>query len=297
MTRDELADLAVFAAVAEGQSFTRAANRLAMSQSAVSQVVRRLEERLGVRLVARTTRSVAPTAAGEQLLGRIAPLLRAMDESVEALGRFRDSPAGKLRLTATDHAARRWIIPALAKLLPDYPDISVEVAIDYSFVDVIAGRYDAGIRLGEAVEKDMIAVRISPETPMVVVAAPAYLARHSAPTMPQEIPNHPCLNLRLPTSERLYGWSLSRRGMAVHVRPEGQLVFDMITPIIDAALAGIGLANIPLDEAEPHLAAGRLVRVLPEWQQTLPGYHLYYPNRRNSSPAFMLLVEALRYRA
>lgn len=296
MTRDDLSDLMVFAAVAEGQSFTRAASRLAMSQSAVSQIVRRLEEKLGVRLVARTTRSVAPTAAGEQLLGRIAPLLREMDESLEMLGRFRDKPAGKLRLTATDHAARRWIVPALANFLPDHPDISVEVVIDYGLVDVVAGRFDAGIRLGEAVEKDMIAVRVSTDTPMVVVAAPAYLARHPAPKMPQEIPGHRCLNLRLPTSERLYDWSLSRRGMTIHVRPEGQLVFDMITPIIDAALAGIGLASIPLDEAEEHLAIGRLVRVLPEWQQILPAYHLYYPNRRNASPAFTLLIEALRCR-
>jgi DNA-binding transcriptional LysR family regulator len=295
MTRDELADLSVFAEVAEARSFTRAATRLAMSQSAVSQIVRRLEERLGVRLVARTTRSVAPTVAGEQLLARILPLLREMDESVEALGRFRDTPAGKLRLTATDHAARRYLVPALANFLPDHPDISVEIVIDYGLVDVVANRFDAGVRLGGAVEKDMIAMRIGPEIPMVIVAAPSYLARFPAPTMPQELLTHRCLNLRLPTSERAFDWALRRRGMEVHVRPEGQMMSTMIGPVLDGALAGIGIASIPQDDAAVHLNNERLTRVLPEWEQSLPGYHLYYPNRRNASPAFRLMLDALRY--
>ena len=297
MNREDLSDLSVFAAVAEGQSFTKAATRLGLSQSSVSQIIRRLETRLGVRLVSRTTRSVAPTAAGEQLLSSITPLLGELQSSVEALGRFRDRPAGKLRITATDHAARHYIIPTLASTLAEHSDISVEVMIDYGFVDVVSGRFDAGVRLGDAVEKDMIAVRISPDTPMGIIASPAYLARHAEPKMPQEIPAHRCINLRLPTSERLYDWVLKRRGMTVTVRPEGQMLFNMIGPIIDAARAGIGIAMVPLNEVEDDLVAGRLVRALPEWEQVLPAYHLYYPNRRNASPAFRLMVDALRWRA
>ena len=295
MTRDELADLSVFAEVAQGRSFTRAASRLGISQSSVSQIVRRIEERLGVRLVARTTRSVAPTAAGEQLLDRIIPLLRELDDSVEALGRFRATPTGKLRLTATDHAARRYLVPALARLLPDHPDISVDIVIDYGLVDIVAGRFDAGIRLGGAVEKDMIAVRIAPDIPMGVVASPAYIARFGAPNMPQELVSHRCLNLHLPTSQRPFEWTLQRRKLDVHVRPEGQMMCSMIGPLLDAALSGLGLVNLPLDEVTDHLANGHLVRVLPEWEQMLPGYHLYYPSRRNATPAFKLLVAALRH--
>lgn len=296
MKPDEMADLIVFAAVADAQSFTRAAARLGVSQSSVSQIVRRLESRLGIRLVSRTTRSVAPTIAGEELLASVAPLLSELEMSVEALGRFRDRPAGKLRITATDHAARHFVVPALAPMLADYPDINVEVVIDYGLVDIVTGRFDAGVRLGEAVEKDMIAVRISPDTVMAIVASPDYVKRHPAPLVPQDIHNHHCINLRLPTSDRLYEWSLTSGGKTINIRPEGRMQCNMIGPVIDAARAGIGLANVPLNDVEADIAAGRLVRLLSGWQHILPGYHLYYPNRRNASPAFRLMVEALKYR-
>lgn len=296
MRKDELADLMVFVAVAEERSFTRAAAHLGMSQSALSQIVRRLETRLGLRLLSRTTRSVAPTEVGERLLKSLAPMLGDIDASLTALGEFRERPTGTFRITTVEHAAKMFLLPALAKLLPSHPDIVVDITVDYGLVDVVANRFDAGVRLGESVAKDMIAVRISPDIPMAIVATPAYFERLSAPANPKELVHHRCLNLRLPTSGTLNEWRFGKRGRTMRVRVDGPLVFNTIELILDAALEGLGLAYLPLDQVEQHIENGRLVRVLDAWMQPLPGYHLYYPNRRNSSAAFNLLVDAFRYR-
>lgn len=296
MRRDDMADLAAFAVVAEEQSFTRASKRLGMSQSALSQIVRRLEERLGLRLLARTTRSVAPTQVGEQLLSTLSPMLRDLDASLEALSETKEKPAGTIRVTTVEHAARQFLIPALARILPDNPDIKVEVEVDYGLKDIVATHFDAGVRLGEQVEKDMIAVRISPPIPMAIVGSPAYFERHPAPASPRELSQHICLNLRMPTSGTFYEWRVSKGGKAVHVRLDGQLAFNSLGPIRDAALAGLGIANLPLDQVAEHLNAGRLLRVMEDWSEDLPPYFLYYPHRRHGSAAFRLLVDALRWR-
>lgn len=296
MRRDDMADLAAFAVVAEEQSFTRASKRLGMSQSALSQIVRRLEERLGLRLLARTTRSVAPTQVGEQLLSTLTPMLRDLDASIEALSETKEKPAGTIRITSVEHAARQFLIPQLAKILPDNPDIKVEIEVDYGLKDIIASHFDAGVRIGEQVEKDMIAVRISPPVPMAIVASPAYFARNPAPSTPRELSRHVCLNLRMPTSGTFYEWRLSKDGEAVHVRLDGQLAFNALGPIRDAALAGLGIANLPLDQVAELLAAGRLQRVMTDWSEDLPPYYLYYPHRRHGSAAFRLVIDALRWR-
>lgn len=297
MKREDMADLTVLVVVAEEQNFTRAATKLGLSQSALSQIIRRLEERLGVRLLARTTRSVAPTEAGQRLVDRIGPMLRDIDQGLSSLSEFRDTPAGSLLITTVEHAAKTILCPALARLLPDYPDIKVEIVIDYGLADVVADRFDAGVRLGEHVAKDMIAVRISPEIPMAIVGAPAYFARFAEPRDPQDLVDHSCINLRLPTSDTLNAWRLLQQGREIRVKVGGQLVFNTIDLILDATLAGLGLAYLPLDQVEEPIAHGRLRRVLDRWTPPLPAYHLYYPNRRHTSPAFKLLVDALRYRA
>lgn len=297
MRREEMADLAAFVAVAEEQSFTKAAARLGMSQSAVSQVVRRLEERLGLRLLSRTTRSVAPTEVGERILATLSPMLRDLDASIEALSEYRDKPAGNIRITTVEHAAATILRPALARLLPDHPDINVEVIIDYGLTDIVAERFDAGVRLGGQVDKDMIAVRLGPDIPMAVVGSPAYFAAHPPPSEPGELVHHRGINLRLPTSGTLNRWNFRQRGKTMRVQVEGQLAFNAIAQIRDAALDGLGLAYLPLDYVEEAIGAGRLVRILDRWTEDLPGYHLYYPNRRFASPAFKLLVDTLRFRA
>ena len=296
MTRDELGDLAVFAAVAEGQSFTRAATQLEMSQSAVSQIVRRLEHRLGVLLLARTTRSVAPTQAGEQLLATLAPMLRELDDRMTALGDVRDKPSGTIRITTVEHATCKFLVPSLAKMLAEYPDIRVEFEVDYGLANIVAAQFDAGVRLGEQVERDMIAVRISPPIPMAIVGSPAYFERFPIPHHPQDLRQQLCLNLRLPTSGSNYEWKLGKHGKSIHVRLDGPLVLNAVKPIEDAALAGIGLANLPLDQVAHHLASGELLHVLADWSEDLPPYHLYYPHRRHQSAAFRLFVEAVRWR-
>lgn len=296
MRRDEMADLTVFSVIAEERSFTRAAAKLAMSQSALSQIARRLEERLGVRLLARTTRSVAPTEAGERLLQSLNPAMREIEASIAALGEFRDRPGGTIRITSVEHAARTVLSPVLAKLLPRYPDMTVEVFVDYSLTDVVAERFDAGVRLGAQVAKDMIAARISPDIPMAIVGSPAYLRRRSIPQVPQDLTDHRCINLRLPTSNSLYAWRLAEDGKIMRVHVDGPLIFNSIDLIRDATLDGLGLGYLPLDQVERHLKAGRLIRVLEDSVPPLPGYHLYYPNRRHASPAFKVLVDALRYR-
>lgn len=297
MRREDIADLAAFATVAEARSFTRAAAKLGISQSALSQIVRRLETRLGVRLLARTTRSVAPTDAGERLVRALAPMLHDLDQHMAELSAMRDKPAGFIRITSVEHAARTVILPALSKLLPAYPDITVEVVVDYGLADIVADRFDAGVRLGESVAKDMIAVPIGPAIPMAIVGSPKYFKKFPAPTKPDQLVEHRAINLRLPTSGTLNTWRLVKGGRETRVRVEGSLVFNTIELILDAALDGLGLAYLPLDQLDKPLKAGRLRRVLAEWTPPLPPYHLYYPTRRHTSAAFKLLVEALRYRS
>ena len=296
MKRETIADLMAFVAVAENESFTRAAAELGMSQPALSQIVRRLEADLGVRLLARTTRSVAPTDAGDRLLATVGPLLRGLTEGVNALADFRETPAGTVRITSVEHAARTFILPRLEQLLRDYPDIRVEIIIDYGLVDVVADRFDAGVRLGEQLEKDMIAVRLSPEIPMVIAGAPDYFAQYSRPETPEDLIHHRCLNLRLPTSGTLNEWRFDHHSETKRVRVGGPLIFNTIELIQDAALRGIGLAYLPLDLLPPAFADGRMEAVLADDVLPLPAYYLYYPNRRHASAAFRLLVEALRYR-
>jgi DNA-binding transcriptional LysR family regulator len=296
MRREELADLSAFVVVAEERSFTRAAAKLGTSQSALSFTVRRLEERLGVRLLSRTTRSVAPTEAGERLLRTLGPALDKIGEELAALSELREKPAGTIRITAGEHAAQAVLWPALATLLPQYPDIKVELIVDYGLTDIVAERYDAGVRLGEQVARDMIAVRIGPDFRWAVVGAPSYFAKRTRPKRPQDLTAHDCINLRLPTYGGLFAWEFEKRGRELKVRVEGQLVFSNLALRLNAALAGLGLAYLPEDQVQTHLAAGRLIRVLDDWCAPFSGYHLYYPSRRQSTPAFALLVDALRFR-
>jgi DNA-binding transcriptional LysR family regulator len=296
MRRTELNDLASFLAVAEERSFTRAAGKLGTSQSALSHVVQRLEARLGVRLLTRTTRRVAPTEAGERLIETLRPALDDIDGRLSALTALREKPAGTIRITTAEHAAQSILWPALNRLLPDYPDIIVELNIDYGLTDIVADRFDAGVRLGEQVAKDMIAVPIGPPMRMAAVAAPAYFAARRPPRTPQQLAEHRCINLRLPTRGGLYAWEFEKGSREVKVRVAGPLVLNTVTMIFQAALAGLGIAYVPEDLARPAIADGRLARVLADWCPPFPGYHLYYPSRRQQSPAFALLVDALRYR-
>jgi DNA-binding transcriptional LysR family regulator len=296
MRREDLGDLAAFLAVAEEKSFTRAAARLGTSQSALSHTIRRLEARLGLRLLTRTTRSVASTEAGERLMETLAPALSDIDGRLAALTALREKPAGSVRITSSEHAAKTVLWPRLARLLPHYPDIKVEIALDPGFVDIVAERYDAGVRLGEAVGRDMIAVPIGPEKRMVVAGSPAYLARMPRPKTPRDLTQHNCINLRMRSSGRLYAWEFEKAGRPVNVRVDGQLTFDSVYMCVQAARAGLGLIFVPEDCVEEDAAQGRLVKLLLDWSQPFAGYHLYYPSRRQQSPAFALLVEALRWR-
>jgi DNA-binding transcriptional LysR family regulator len=296
MPRENINDLLAFLAVARERSFTRAAAKSGVSQSALSHTIRGLEERLGLRLLTRTTRSVAPTEAGERLLQTVGPRFEEIETELAALSELRDKPAGTIRITAGEHAAEAILWPALEKLLPDYPDIKVEIVVDYGLTDIVAGRYDAGVRLGEQVARDMIAVRIGPEMRMAVVGAPSYFATRKRLQTPLDLTAHACINLRLPTYGGVYAWEFEKAGRELKVRVEGQLVFNNIGLRLNAVLAGLGLAYLPEDQIRSHLADGRLVRVLADWCPPFPGYHLYYPSRRQQSPAFGLLVDALRYR-
>jgi DNA-binding transcriptional LysR family regulator len=297
MARENLNDLLAFIAVARERSFTRAAAKLGVSQSALSHTIRAIEERIGLRLLTRTTRSVSPTEAGERLLLTAGPRVEEIEAELEALSALRDKPAGTIRITSAEHAVDTILWPRLAELLPRYPDIKVEIVIDYGLTDIVAQRYDAGVRLGEQVAKGMIAVRIAPDMRIAVVGAPAYFARRPPPKRPQDLIGHDCINLRLPTYGGLYAWEFEKAGRELKVRVDGQLVFNRLAQLVNAALAGFGLAYVPDDMAQPHLAKGRLKRVLEDWCPPFPGYHLYYPSRRQSSPAFALLVDALRYRS
>ena len=296
MPRPNITELLAFVAVARERSFTRAAAQLAVSPSALSHAIRRFEERLGLRVLARTTRSVSLTEAGERLLNSVAPHLQEIDAQIDSLSELRDKPSGTIRITATEYTAETLLWPRLRTFLPRYPDITVEIFIDYGLTDIVAQRFDAGVRSGEQVARDMIAVRIGPDWRMAVVGAPAYLKDRPPPLRPVDLNDHRCINLRLTTGGGLYAWELQQDGHRVNVRVEGQLIFNGTSQILEAVLAGFGLAHIPESLVRPHIATGRLVSVLEDWWPTYPGYHLYYPSRRQASPAFALLVDALRYR-
>ncbi|GEP06952.1 LysR family transcriptional regulator [Methylobacterium oxalidis] len=297
MARGNMNDLMAFLAVARERSFTRAAAQLGVSQPALSQTVRDLEARLGLRLLSRTTRSVAPTEAGERLLRSIGPHFDGIEANLAALTELRDKPAGSVRITAPEHAAETVLWPALEKLLPDYPDINVEVVTEGSLTNIVTERFDAGVRFGEHIEKDMVAVRIGPDVRMAVIGTPAYFAARLRPRQPEDLTAHRCINLRRPTRGGFYPWEFEKSGREVNVRVEGQLVFTSLALIRRAALAGLGLAYLPEDQVEADVAEGRLVRVLDAWCEPFPGYHLYYPSQRQHSRAFAVLVEALRHRS
>jgi DNA-binding transcriptional LysR family regulator len=290
-------ELAAFAAVARERSFTRAGAKLGVSPSALSQTVKGLEERLGVRLLTRTTRSVAPTEAGERLLQTVAPRFEEIAQALTALVEMRKRPAGTIRITAGEHAAHTVLQPSLARLLAEYPDIRVEIAVDYGLVDIVSEGFDAGVRLGEQVAKDMIALRIGPDIRMAVVGSPAYFQRRQRPLTPQDLTDHNCINMRLPTYGGLFPWEFERDGRELKVRVEGQLIFNTLQQRLDSALQGLGLAYMPEDVAEPGIASGQLIRVLADWCPPFSGYRLYYPSRHHTSPAFSLLLEALRFEA
>ncbi|AOF02270.1 LysR family transcriptional regulator [Serratia surfactantfaciens] len=294
MLKENFNDLIAFLMVARERSFTKAAAQLGVSQSALSHAIRGLEERLALRLLTRTTRSVAPTEAGERLLNSIGPRFAEIESELNALGEMRDRPAGNIRLTAGEHAVDAVLWPVLRTFLVDYPDINVEITVDNSLTDIVAGRFDAGIRLGEQVAKDMIAVRIGPDMRMVAVASPAYFARHGLPATPQALQNHRCINMRLPTLGGLYAWEFARDGREIKVRVEGQLTFNSLRQRIDAAQLGLGIAFVPEDSVAEALADGCLQMALDEWCPPFPGYYLYYPSRRQHTTAFALLIEALR---
>ncbi len=296
MARDSMADLVAFLEVARERSFTRAAAHLGVSPSALSHTIRKLEERLGVRLLTRTTRSVSPTEAGDRLLRTVGPHFDEIEAGLAALGDLRDKPAGTIRLTASDHSAETVLWPALEQFLPRYPDIHVEISVDDTLRDIVEERFDAGVRLGEQIARDMIAVRIGPDIQMTVVGSPAYFDGHPRPRTPHDLAGHQCINLRLRTLGGIYPWEFEKRGREVKVRVEGQLAFNDARLMIKAARSGLGLAYVFRDLVEPDISSGALIPVLQDWSPPFAGYHLYYPSRRQQSPAFALLVEALRYK-
>ena len=295
MAHENFNDLLAFLTVAKERSFTKAASQLGVSQSALSHTVRSLEERLGIRLLTRTTRSVAPTEAGERLFLSIGPRFEEIEAELSALSELREKPAGNIRITAVEYAVDTILWPVLMDFLPAYPDVKVEVNIDYGMTDIVAERYDAGIRLGEQVASGMIAVRIGPDTRMAVVGAPSYFRSQPPPVAPQDLTRHECINLRLPTYGGLYAWEFGKNGHELRVRVEGRLVFNKTAHMLNAALAGFGLAYVPEGLVQTYVEKGQLNRVLEDWCEPFSGYHLYYPNRRQTSPAFALLVDALRY--
>jgi DNA-binding transcriptional LysR family regulator len=296
MQRANLNDLQAFVAVARARSFTKAAAKLGVSQSALSHTIRELEARLGVRLLTRTTRSVSPTEAGARLLHTLGPRLEEIEAELAAVSELREKPAGTIRITASENATETILVPKLAPLLREYPDIKVEITIDYGLTDIVAQQYDAGVRSGEQVAKDMIAVRIGPDMRMAVVGAPSYFRRRAEPKTPRDLIGHNCINLRLPLHGGLYAWEFEKGGRELRVRVEGQFTLNATVQILNAALAGAGLAYVPESMAQRYLAKGRLKRVLEDWCLPYSGYHLFYPSRRQSSAAFALVIDALRYR-
>ncbi|MGE4529239.1 MAG: LysR family transcriptional regulator [Rhodospirillaceae bacterium] len=297
MTKKNINSFLAFLAVAKERSFTKAAAQIGISQSSLSHTIRQLETRLGIRLLSRTTRSVALTEAGERLFLRIAPKFEEIEAEIEAIGEFRDRPSGNIRISATDYAIEMVLWPKLKTFLAEYPDIKLELIIDYGLADIVADHFDAGVRLGEQVAKDMISVKIGPDVRFAVVGAPAYFARHPMPTAPQDLVDHACITLRLPTHGGLYAWEFEKDGEELRVRVGGQLVFNSVFQVLKGCVDGFGLGHMPEDIVAPYLADGSLVRVLEDWCPVWDGHHLYYPSRRQSSPAFALLVDALRHRA
>jgi len=296
MRRDNVNDLTAFIAVAREQSFTKAAAQLGVSQSALSYTIRTLEARLGLRLLTRTTRSVSLTEAGERLLRSIGPHFDEIESEIAALSEMRDKPAGSIRITTVEHAAETILWPALAPLLAEFPDINVEIISDYGLKDIVADRYDAGVRLGEQVDKDMISLRISADLRMAVVGAPSYFEGRAKPDVPQDLIEHSCIKLRLPTHGAFYAWEFQKDGQELKVRIQGRTAFNTVGMMRQAALDGFGLAYLPEDQVDTAIAEGKLVRVLADWCPPRPAYHLYYPSRRQHSAAFALVIEALRYR-
>lgn len=295
MLKDNINDLISFMVVARERSFTRAAAQLGVSQSALSHAMRNLESRLDVRLLTRTTRNVAPTEAGEKLYQRLSPHLQEIAQEIAALRDSRERPAGNIRLTAGEHAMNTIIWPRIKPFMQQYPDINIEVTVDNGLTDIVDERFDAGIRLGEQVARDMIAVRIGPDMRMAVVGSPEYLANHGVPQTPHDLQQHRCINMRLPTKGGLYAWEFEHDGEPLRVRVEGQLTLNCLPQRIEAAEAGLGLAYVPEDTIAEGVAAGRLQHVLADWCVPFAGYYLYYPSRRQHTTAFALLVEALRY--
>ena len=296
MAKENLNDLHAFVVVARERSFTRAAAQMGVSRSALSHAMLALEARLGVRLLARTTRSVSTTDAGARLLATVAPRLQEIEAELGQLSAMRDKPAGTVRITAHDHAIGTALWPRLMPLLKQYPDIQIEFSVDYGFTDIAAQRFDAGVRVGDRIDKDMVAVRIAPDMRMSVAASPAYLKGKTMPKKPEDLTNHHCVNLRLPTRGNLYAWDFEKGKKSVNVKVDGQTIFNNTALMLQAALDGLGFAYIPFDLMKPHIEAGRLVPVLEDWWPRFPGYHLYYANRRQIAPALSLVIDALRYR-
>ena len=297
MPRRNLNDLLAFVTVAREGSFTKAAGTLGVTQSALSQAIRGLEEGLQIRLLTRTTRSVAPTSAGERLMKAIGHRFDEIEAELDALTELRDKPAGTVRITCGDNVLHTVLLPKLTPLLREYPEIKLEFDMNYSFRDIVADRFDAGVRMGNTIDNDMIAVPIGPPLQMAVVASPDYFAVHPIPKTPADLTKHACINQRMPTSGGLYVWDFEKRGRKVNVRVDGPLIFNTAPPQVDASLAGLGISLLPEDELMAHVDAGRLVRVLQDWCPKFAGYHLYYPSKRQPSPAFSLVVKALRFSA
>ncbi|TIW32578.1 MAG: LysR family transcriptional regulator [Mesorhizobium sp.] len=297
MQRDGMKDLLWFVAVARERSFTRAAAKLGTSQSTLSHTIKELEARLGVRLLTRTTRSVAPTEAGERLYQSLVPRFEEIDADLASLVAFRDKPSGTVRITLSDHALQSTVWPRLEPVLRDYPDLNVELYSDNGMRNIVEERFDAGVRLGESIDKDMIAVRIGPDWRLVAVASPDYFSRRPAPRTPQDLVGHDCINLRLTTFGGLYAWEFAKGGRDLRVRVEGQLTFNSTIPMVDAAISGSGIAYVPESLVSRHIAEGRLTLVLGDWSPPFAGYHLYYPSRRQLSPALAVIVDALRHRS
>lgn len=297
MERINLNNVAAFVVVARERSFTRAAAQLGLSQSSLSHTISALETKLGIRLLTRTTRGVSPTEAGERLLATVGPYCEGIEAELASLSEDRDKPAGTVRISSHDHAVRTILWPKLSRLLPAYPDLKLEFSIHYGLIDIVAERFDAGVRVGDQVAKDMIAMRISPDFHMAVVGAPSYFSARKAPVNPQDLTEHNCINLRLPTHGGLYAWEFEKDGQEMSVHVQGQVILNNSAEIVTATLEGYGLAYVPQDVADQHVEAGHLVQVLDDWRPTYPGYHLYYPSRRNASPAFLLVLDAIRLKA
>lgn len=294
MKREDLNDMLWFLVVAEERSFTKAAAKLGTSQSTISHTIKKLEARMGLRLLTRTTRSVSPTEAGERLIRSLAPRIEELESEIDELMEIRDKPSGTVRITLSDHALESVVWPKLRPLLSAYPDIKVELNSDNGFRNIVEERFDAGVRLGESLDKDMIAVRIGPDWRLVAVASPEYLAMHPAPETPQDLVGHDCINHRQARSGGLYTWEFEKDGRELRVRVDGQLIFNTSYAMIDAAASGYGIAYVPESLVTGDIAAGRLVQLLDDWSPFFPGYYIYYPSRRQNSPAFRIIIEALR---